>query len=110
MYNLVNLIGRLTADPEITTTESGKKVMTIFLAVQRSYKNADGIYEADFIRCKLWDGIAQKADEFCHKGDLVAIKGQIRSEAYIDANNEKKYITEIIAERLSFLTSKKIDE
>ena len=79
MYNTVYLIGRLTKDPEATTTETGKKVMAINLAVQRSYKNSEGIYEADFIRCILWEGIATRTAEYCKKGDLIALRGQIRT-------------------------------
>ena len=105
MYNLVMLIGRLTADPELVTTDKGKKVLTINLAVSRTYKNADGVYEADFIRCKLWDGIAEKTCEYCHKGDLIAVRGQIRNESYETEDKEKKYITEIIVERLNFSLS-----
>ena len=107
MYNLVMLIGRLTADPELVTTDKGKKVLTINLAVSRTYKNADGVYEADFIRCKLWDGIAEKTCEYCHKGDLIAVRGQIRNESYETEDKEKKYITEIIVERLNFLSTRK---
>lgn len=107
MYNLVMLIGRLANEPELTKTESGKKVLTIRLAVQRTYKNPDGIYEADFIRCKLWDGIAERASEYCHKGDLIAVRGQIRNETYEDKDSEKKYLTEIIVDKLNFLVTNK---
>ena len=105
MYNLTQLIGRLTANPEITETESGKKVCRVTLAVQRSFKNPEGIYEADFIRCTLWDAIATRACEFCHKGDLVAVRGQIRTSNYIDANEEKKNSVEVIVDKLLFLST-----
>lgn len=106
MYNFAYLIGRLTADPEVNKTESGKSVCNITLAVQRTYKNADGIYEADFIRCALWDAIANNAAEFCHKGDLIAVRGQLRTSSYIDSKNEKKHATELLVERLCFLSTK----
>lgn len=106
MYNFSYLIGRLTKDPEITKTETGKSLCHLTLAVQRTYKNADGIYEADFIRCSLWDGVATHTSEFCHKGDLIAVRGQLRSSSYIGANNEKKYSTELLVERLCFLNTK----
>lgn len=105
MYNLVYLIGRLTADPELVVTETGKKVLTVILAVQRTYKNADGIYEADFIKCILWDAIAERAAEYCHKGDLICVRGQIKTSTYNSDDNEKKYKTEIMVERLCFLTT-----
>lgn len=110
MYNLVYLIGRLTKNPETTTTESGKKVMSVNLAVQRSYKNSEGIYETDFIKCVLWDGIATRTAEYCKKGDLLAIRGQVRTTSYIKENDEKKYQTEIVVEKVSFLSSKGKEE
>ena len=103
MYNTVYLIGRLTKDPEATTTETGKKVMAINLAVQRSYKNSEGIYEADFIRCILWEGIASRTAEYCKKGDLIGLRGQIRTSSYEDQNKEMRYSTDIVAEKVSFL-------
>jgi single-strand DNA-binding protein len=106
MYNYAHLIGRLTNDPEITETESGKKVCHITLAVQRSFKNSDGIYEADFIRCTMWDVIATRACEFCHKGDLVAIRGQLRTSSYVNDKEEKRYTIDVIVEKIIFLSTK----
>lgn len=111
MYNLVYLIGRLTKDPEVVTTENGKKVMAVTLAVQRSYKNSDGIYETDFVKCVLWEGIATRTAEFCKKGDLIAIRGQVRTSSYTKKENEEKiYQTEIVVEKVSFLSTKKAEE
>ena len=110
MHNLVLLIGRLVNEPELVKTETGKKVLTIRLAVQRNFKNPDGIYEADFIRCKLWDGIAERTCEYCHKGDLIAVRGQLRAESYEDEKKEKKYITEVLVDRLNFLVTNKEKE
>lgn len=104
MYNTVMLIGRLTSDPEVIKSETGKNVSHITLAVQRSYKNSDGIYEADFIRCTLWDQLALRISEYCHKGDLISIRGQLKTSVY-EENNVKKYSTEVMVERLVFLSS-----
>ncbi len=90
MYNLVYLIGRLTKDPEVVTTENGKKVMSVTLAVQRSYKNSDGIYETDFVKCVLWEGIATRTAEFCKKGDLIGVRGQVRTSSYTKKESEEK--------------------
>ena len=106
MHNLVYLIGRLSEDPVIKEYEDGKSMLTINLAVQRSFKNEDGIYEADFIRCILWNGIASHTSEYCKKGDLVGVKGRIQTRSYED-NEEKKYITEVVVDKVSFLASKK---
>lgn len=109
MNNLVYLIGRLVADPELKKSEKFKEHSMITLAVQRAFKNSDGIYETDFIRCSLWNGIAQNTHEFCKKGDLVGIRGRLQVRSY-EENNETKYITEVIAEKVTFLSSKKVDE
>ena len=110
MLNQVVLVGRLTDDVEVVKTENGKSYSTITLAVQRSFKNSEGVYEADFIRCKLWNGIAENSSQYCHKGDIVGIKGRIQVDKFEDkANNEDKFMTEIIAEKVTFLSSKKME-
>lgn len=108
MHNLVYLIGRLAEDPVVKEYEEGKSMLTINLAVQRSYKNEKGLYEVDFIRCILWNGIANHTSEYCKKGDLVGVKGRIQNRSYED-NGEKKYITEVIVDKVSFLASKRED-
>ena len=67
MQNLVYLIGRLVSDPEIKVTDNKKEYATITVAVQRAFKNSEGIYETDCIRCKLWNGIASNVREYCKK-------------------------------------------
>ena len=109
MQNIVFLIGRLVSDPELKKSEKEKDYSTVTLSVQRSFKNSNGIYETDFIRCKLWNGIATNVHEYCKKGDLVGVKGRIQIRTYQE-NEETKYITEIIADKVSFLSSKKTEE
>ena len=109
MKNVVFLIGRLVNEPELKKSQNEKNHGIITVAVQRDFKNSDGIYECDFIRCSLWNGIAPQVNEYCHKGDLVGIKGRIQNRSYIE-NEETKYITEIIVDKVSFLSSKRIDE
>ena len=105
MHNMVYLIGRLTEDPQIKTYEDEKEKLTVNLAVQRSFKNEDGIYETDYIRCILWNALATHTCEYCKKGDLVGIKGRIQTRSYEDEDKNIKYITEIIVDRISFLAS-----
>lgn len=109
MLNQVVLVGRLTSNPEIITTENGKKTTNITVAVQRSYKNMDGLYETDFIRCVLWNGVASSACEYCHSGDIVGVKGRIQTRSY-EKDNEKKYVMEVIADKVTFLSSYKKQE
>ena len=109
MLNQVVIVGRLVKDPELRDTESGKKVTYITLAVPRSYKNPNGEYEADFIDCILWTAIAESTTEYCKKGDLLGIKGRLQSSVY-EKDGEKRYATNLIAEKVTFLTSKRADE
>ena len=109
MLNQLVVIGRLVKNPEVKKTESGKKVTNITLAVPRSYKNVNGEYETDFIDCILWNNVAESTTEYCHKGDLLGIKGRIQTRTY-QKDEEKKYVTEVVAEKVTFLSSKKADE
>ncbi len=109
MLNQVVLVGRLTEEPLANKIDNGH-VMTINLAVPRSFKNSDGVYETDFIRCVLWNGIAENTADYCKKGDIVGIKGRIQMNSYIDKEDKKQTYSEVIAERVSFLSSKKANE
>ena len=102
MLNQTVLVGRLVQDPEIKELENGVKASYITLAVPRSHKNSDGIYETDFIPVKLWSGVAENTAEYCRKGDLLVIKGRIQTK-----QEENKNIIEIVAEKVSFLSSRK---
>ena len=105
--NQVVLVGRMTSNPNVIETENGKKYTVINLAVQRAFKNQDGIYETDFIRCILWNGIASNTCEFCKIGDVIGIKERLQNRIYENNNEETQYITEVIAERVTFLSSNK---
>ena len=109
MLNQIVLVGRLTKDPEIITHDNNIKRTAVDLAVPRSYKNVDGVYETDYIKCVLWNGIAKNTCEYCKKGDLIGVKGRIQTSNY-EKNGEKKYVTEVIAERVTFLSSNKNTE
>lgn len=109
MLNQTVLIGRLVKDPVVNETQTGKKVTNITLAVPRSYKNMNGEYDTDFIDCVLWSGIAENTANFCAKGDLIGVKGRIQSKVY-DNSETKTYATEIVAEKVSFLSSKPTKE
>ena len=105
MLNQVVLVGRLVKDPELVDTENNKKMSRVTIAIPRSFKNMDGEYESDFISCILWDAIAKSTTEYCKKGDIVGIKGRIQSRT-VEVDNEKKYYIDVIAERVTFLSSK----
>ena len=79
MLNQVVLVGRIVKNPELRVTDNGKKVTTVTLAVPRSYKNMDGNYDTDFIKCLLWEGIVENCCEFCTKGSIVGIRGRLQT-------------------------------
>jgi single-strand DNA-binding protein len=109
MLNNVILVGRLTADPEIVELED-KKVTSVILAVNRNFKNADGLYDTDFIRCILWNSIASTTTEYCHTGDIIGIKGRLQSSKYEDENKKMHYVIDVIAEKVTFLSTNKKHE
>lgn len=109
MLNQVVLVGRLVKDPELVETDSNKKRSFITLAIPRSFKNMDGEYETDFVNCVLWDVVAKNAVEYCHKGDIVGVKGRIQSSV-VEKEDDKKYYIDVIAEKITFLSSKKKEE
>ncbi len=108
MLNELILVGRLAKDPEIATTENNHKRAIITLAVQRKFKNIDGIYDTDFIRVVMWNNIAATTNEYCKTGDLVAIKGRLQVSNYVDTEGNNKTITEVVAEKITFLSSKRV--
>ena len=101
MLNQTVLVGGLVQDPEIKELENDKNACNITLAVTRSYKNADGIYETDFIPITLWQGIAENVKEHCKKGDLVGVRGRLQVR-------EDK--VEVVGEKVTFLSSKAKEE
>ena len=112
MLNQTVVVGRLVQDPEITETENGKKVTNLTLAVPRTYKNANGDYDTDFVDCVLWAGIAENTTEYCKKGDIIGIKGRIQTDMYENSEGKKQKSIKLAAEKVSFLSSakKEIDE
>lgn len=100
MLNQVVLVGRLASDIELKEN-GGKKTATITVACPRSYKNADGEYDTDFISCILWDAVAGNTAEYCKKGDILGVKGRLQS-------NDGKL--NVVAEKITFLSSRKEGE
>ncbi len=105
VMNQVILVGRLCQDPELLSVKNQKQMTSITLAINRHFKNNDGIYETDFIRCVLWNGIAANTTEYCHKGDIVGVKGRLQTSVYEDDDNNKKYGMDVVAEKITFLSS-----
>lgn len=101
MLNNLVLVGRLVDDVEVIETENENKIYHIVLAIPRQFKNAEGIYETDFIPCILYNVIGKNTNQLCKKGDLVGIKGRLESQGGK---------VNIIAEKVTFLSSNKKEE
>jgi single-strand DNA-binding protein len=110
MLNQIVLVGRLTSNLEVKELEGGKKLTTMTLAIPRSFKNENGEYETDFITCRLFNNIAENTAEYCKKGDIVGVKGRLQSIVEENVLEEKVFKTEVIAEKVTFLSSRSSNE
>lgn len=103
--NKVQLIGNLTADPEIKQTPNGQKVSTFSIATNRKWKDASGAIqeETEFHNCVAWRGLADIMEKYTDKGKKVYIEGHLKTRTWDDQAGIKKYKTEIIAEQVILL-------
>lgn len=108
--NKVLLIGRLTANPELRYTTSNNAVTTFSIAVDRNFKNEDGNKEADFINIVAWNKKAELIHQYLKKGDRVGIGGRLQVRKYQNERGENRYVTEVVADEVEFLNSKKPEE
>lgn len=106
MLNYINLVGRLVRKPTLSKTESGKTIATVTLAVPRSFKNVDGVYDTDFIDCTCFNSVAINTSEYCDSGDVLCIKGRVSSRVVTEDEKNKNKL-EVIAEKITFLTTRK---
>lgn len=99
LTNQVHIIGHLGRDPEIKTFENGKRKATFSVAARQAYVNEDGkrVETTDWINVAAWEGLAQIAEKYMHKGKQVAIAGRLHTREYTDAGNQRRWITEVIA-------------
>ena len=102
--NTVNLIGRLTKDPELRYTQSGTAVCSFTIAVNRQFKS-EGQPEADFINCVVWKKAAEHLANYQKKGNQIGVTGRIQTRSY-DGDNGKVFVTEVVAENVQFLDPK----
>lgn len=98
-------IGRITKDPELRQTQSGVAVVRFTLAVDRQFKNANGEKETDFLSCQGWRKTAELIGQYCAKGSLVGIQGEVRTGSY-EKNGQRVYTTDIMVNNVKFLDSK----
>ena len=110
MLNHVILVGRLTNTPEVKVLDNGKKRSSVVLAVPRNYKNSNGEYETDFVDCVLWTTVAENTAEYCKVCDMIGVKGRLQSRYVENTEGVKKKKTEVVAERITFLSSARSKE
>ena len=107
--NAVVLVGRTTKDIELRRTGSGTAVASFTVAVNRDFRTQDG-QEADFIQCVAWKKTAELLEQYVHKGDRIAVSGSIRTRNYTGNDGRKVYVTEVLANNVEFLETKKSSE
>lgn len=109
--NNVNIMGRLTADPEIRQTAAGKNVCRFTVAVDRGRKNQNGERECDFISCIAWEHTAEFIGKYFSKGRMIAVNGEIRTGSYKDRNHPDvtHFTNDIVVGSAAFCGDKKAD-
>lgn len=100
--NKVILVGRVAGDPELLTTQTGKKVCKLSIATNRVWKGQNGEKreETNFHNIVLWERLAEIASSYATKGSLLMVEGRLQNRSYEDKEGKKRYITEIIGESI----------
>lgn len=106
MINNVTLMGRLTAAPELKTTQSGTSVTAFSIAVERRYQSQDGQKITDFINCVAWRNTAEFITKYFNKGDMIAVTGEIQTRKYQDKNGNNRVAVEVVIDNASFCGGK----
>lgn len=106
--NKTILTGRLTAEPDVkyTTGQEPMAIASYTLAVQRDFKNKDGNYDADFIRCKAFGKRGEFVEKYLHKGMKILAEGRLQSGSY-EKDGQTHYTTDLIVDRHEFCESRK---
>lgn len=102
MVNACVLMGRLTAQPELRKTNSGKSVCSFTIAVERNYRDEDGKSIADFIDCVAWERDAEFVAQYFGKGSMIAVQGSIQTRARENSKGDKSKVCELKVDSLSF--------
>ena len=97
-------IGNLASDPDLRKTKGDVSVCSFRLAVQRDFKNDAGVREADFFNIVAWRGLADLCARSLHKGSKIGLTGKLQNRSYDAQDGSKRYVTEVIMEKLEFLT------
>lgn len=109
MLNHIAIMGRLTRDPELRQTGSGKSVANFSVAVDRDFKNESGEKETDFIDCVAWRHTADFVCKYMKKGSMVVVSGRLQIRPWEDESGNKRRSAEIVADNVYFGETKKSD-
>ena len=110
MINNVTVVGRLTKAVDLRYTSNGTAYASFTLATDRDFKNQNGEKETDFINCVMWRKPAENLANYTKKGSLIGIEGRIQTRNYDNQQGQRVYVTEVLAEKFSFLESAKKDD
>ena len=105
--NKIMLVGRLVRDPEVRSTSTGSSTANFTVAVSRNFKNKDGNYDADFLPCVAFRNSADFVSKYFKKGSLIGIEGRIQTRSYDAQDGTKRYATDVIAESIELLGSRR---
>ena len=103
--NKVELVGRLTKDPEVKLTSNQTQFCNFTVAVDRRFKDSNGQRQADFISCVAWRQTAAFIQKYFRKGNRIGLVGSIQTRTYDDQNGQKRYITEVVVDEAEFVES-----
>ena len=104
--NQVGLVGRVTKDPVLRQLSESRIYTSFILAINRNFKNSEGIIEADFVSCVAWGRLAERVVKYCGKGSLIGVNGRLQSRTYTNRENQKVYTTEVAVEDVRFYVLK----
>lgn len=107
MINNVILVGRTTKNLELKQNSNGNSYVRFTLACNRSFKNENGEQQADFISCVAWSKQAENAAKYVSKGMQIGVEGRIQTSAYDDETGNRRYLTEVVVNKVTFLESKR---
>ena len=103
--NKVELIGRLTKEPELKLTANQTQFCNFTVAVDRRFKDANGQRQADFINCLAWRQTAVFIQKYFHKGNRIGLTGSIQTRSFDDQNGQKRFVTEVVIDEAEFVES-----
>jgi len=108
--NKVILVGNLTKDPELITTNTGVSMCRFTVAVQRRFASSDGNRETDFIPVVVWRSQADNCYKYLKKGSRAGVVGSIQTRNYEGQDGQKRYVTEVVADEVEFLSTRSTED